>query len=93
VAAVGGRGITILAVGFLGLDAVLLGMAGWWTRRQDLLLVGGVLLLAAWGVLLLWRRQRRRLAEIAAAQAALKSAAGDLRVLIRNQRADNSPGT
>jgi hypothetical protein len=93
VAAVGGRAITIFAVGFLALDGVLLGMAGWWARRWELLLTGGGLLLAAWGVLLLWQRQRRRLADITAEQAALKSAAGELRVLLRHQRGDPTSGS
>lgn len=80
-----GRGLTILAVGFLALDAVLLGLIGWWTHRWGLLGIGGGLLAAAWGVLLLWRRQRRRLVEIAAARAALKNEISDLRGLIRPQ--------
>lgn len=87
----GGRGLTILAVGFLALDALLLGWSGWWTGRMELLLIGGVLLLAAAGVLLLWRRQRRRLTEIASEQAALKNEVSDLRALLRERSRDQLP--
>jgi LPXTG-motif cell wall-anchored protein len=81
-AVVPGRALTIIAVGFLALDGVLLGLAGWWTRQINLILAGVVLLLAAVGVLYLWKRQRKRLADITAARAALKAAAGELRGLI-----------
>lgn len=83
-----GRALTMLAVGFLALDAVLLGLTGWWTRRWGLVAIGGALLVAAWGVLALWRRQRDRLLEIAAARAALSSEARNLRALLREQGGD-----
>ncbi|HKV74440.1 MAG TPA: hypothetical protein VJN95_07970 [Gemmatimonadales bacterium] len=92
-AVVPGRTLTIIAVGFLALDGVLLGLAGWWNRRLELALAGGVLLLAALGVLLLWKRQRQRLADITAARAALKEAAGELRGLIRREGPGGSAGS
>jgi uncharacterized membrane protein YqjE len=86
-----GRGLTILAIGFLTLDGVLLDLVGWWTRRWGLVALGGVLLLVAWGVALLWRRQRSRLEEIAAARAELKSEVVHLRALLRSPHSEGPP--
>lgn len=59
-----GQTITILAVGFLALDGVLLLMAGFWSGRVVLLVWGGVFGLAAAAVFLYWRRYLRQLREI-----------------------------
>jgi len=78
-----GRALTYLAVGFLLLDGVLLGLAGLWSHRPGLI-AGGVLCGAlAGGVLLLWRRQRRLLAEMADARRAVSAEARALRELLR----------
>lgn len=78
-----GRALTYLAVGFLLLDAVLLGLAGLWSRRPGL--IGGAALCGglALAVLLLWRRQRRLLAEMADAREAVQTEARALRDLLR----------
>ncbi len=89
----GGRGLTILAVGFLALDAALLALAGLKTNRWPLLLTAAVFLLMAWRVTVLWRRQRTRLEEIARARAALKDEVRNLRSLLQGQDHPDSPTT
>lgn len=91
-AARGGRGLTIFAVTFLGLDAVLIGYAGLRLHRPGLLVAAAVLLVAAGGVVLLWRRQRARLAEIGAARAALKDEVSDIRSLVQSARSTRHQG-
>ncbi len=59
-----GRLVTILAVGFLGLDGVLLVMAGLWSGRVGLLLWGIGFGLGAVAVLFYWRRYIRGLQEL-----------------------------
>jgi hypothetical protein len=61
----------VVAVGFLLLDAALLGAAGVWTARPGLIGSGAAFVLAAGGVILLRRRHVRSLAEIARARALL----------------------
>jgi hypothetical protein len=65
--------LTIIAVGVLSLDGVLLLAAGLWAHRPILLAPGAVLLALALGVHLFWRRQLRMLAEIAQARAEVRA--------------------
>lgn len=64
--------MTLLAVGFLLADAMLLGAAGFRAGRPLLVVWGAVFLAAAGAVLLLWRRYLRRLDEIARDRARLR---------------------
>lgn len=64
--------VTVLAVGFLLLDAALLGAAGLWDHRPVLLVGAGACLALAGAVLVLRRRYARTLREIAAARARLR---------------------
>jgi hypothetical protein len=82
----GGRALTIIAVGFLLLDALLLAYAGLKTSRLILVGTAAVLGLVAWGVLLLWKRQRARLDEIGQARQALRNEARDLRTLLSQRK-------
>lgn len=74
----------MIAVGFLVLDGLLLGLSGLWTRRPGRIAAGGLLLAGAALVLRFWRRHRRRLAEIAGERQALRDAARSLRDLTRS---------
>ena len=78
--------LTLLAAGFLALDAVLLVLAGVWSSRP---------ILAAWGVLLgagaVWvvvlrRRYLARLEELARARESLKRELGELARAVRDMR-------
>ncbi|HEX9727796.1 MAG TPA: hypothetical protein VGA37_04775 [Gemmatimonadales bacterium] len=67
-----GRTVTVLAVGFLGLDAVLLALAGLWSDRPILLVWASAFGAAAVGVFGLWRRYLMHLSELDQARAALR---------------------
>jgi hypothetical protein len=75
-------------VGFLLLDAVLLGVVAVWDGRPGLLAWSGGFLLLAVGVVLLRRRYRRRLDEIARARALLRQ---ELRGVIPRPGSGASP--
>ncbi len=78
------RPLTVLAVGFLLIDAILLLLAGVWSDRRALLALSAVFFLAAIGVVFYYRAHRRRLAEIAEARRDLKAEAEALRELIND---------
>jgi hypothetical protein len=78
--------LTLLAAGFLLLDAVLLAVAGWWADRLFLLIVGAAFAAGAAGVVGLRRRYLTRLDEIARARDALKRAAAALARSVRGER-------
>jgi hypothetical protein len=78
-----GRILTVIAVGFLVLDGVLLVLSGLWARHPGRVVAGAALIGAAWLVLLFWRHHRRRLAEIAGEREALRDQARSLRDLTR----------
>lgn len=80
-----GRIMTIVAVGFLELDGVLLGVAGLWRGEWGLLVAGAVLAVAGGLVLLYWCRHRKRLDEIAAARREVRGEALALRDLIHRR--------
>jgi hypothetical protein len=81
-----GRVLTIIAVGVLSLDGVLLLLAGLWSHRPILLALGAVMLLLAIGVHLLWRRQVRVLDEIDQARAEVRAEVQAIQGLIREER-------
>jgi hypothetical protein len=81
--AVPGRTAAIIAIGFLSLDAVLLGIGGVASGRRWLLAGAGICLMLAGAVVLLWRRYRRALADIAAERRAMRDEAQSLRDLLR----------
>jgi hypothetical protein len=69
------RAVTIFAVGFLLLDAVLFALAERW-------IWAAVCAMAAAIVLIAWRRYRRAMAELAAARLDMKREAESLRDLL-----------
>ena len=77
-----GRLVTILAVGSLALDGLLLALAGFQTGRVSLVGGGASLLAAAGVVIIAWRRHLRRLDEIAGAKRSLRAEAEALRELL-----------
>ena len=79
-----GRALTVLAAGFLGLDAVLLLMAGAWTGRRALSLWGVVFAAGTVGVVVLWRRYLRHLLDLDEARAARAALAGEVERLRRS---------
>jgi hypothetical protein len=79
------RPLTLLAFGFLLIDAVLLTLAGLWSQRGALLVLGAVFGLAAVGVLVYWRAHQKRLAEIDEARRKLKAEAEALRDLVKDK--------
>jgi hypothetical protein len=83
------RTLTTLAVGFLALDAVLLGYLGLALKR--LVLVGAAVVCAASAaaVVLAWRRYQRILAEVVRARRAMKDEADSLRALLQSQNLRN----
>jgi hypothetical protein len=77
-----GRIGTLLAVGFLLLDGVLLLVAALWGRSPGRAVGGVACLLLAGLVLILWRRHRRAVAELAEARRALREEVRALRGLL-----------
>ncbi|HEY7682959.1 MAG TPA: hypothetical protein VH879_09975 [Gemmatimonadales bacterium] len=82
-APVRGRTLTLLAVGFLTLDGVLLLLAALWGRTLAPALGGGACLGVAAVVWYFWRRHQRALADVAEARRALQAEARALRDLLR----------
>jgi hypothetical protein len=78
--------LTIIAVGVLSLDGVLLLVAGLWSHHPILLALGAVLLGLTVGVYLLWRRQVRLLEEIAQARAEMRAEVQKLQGMLREKR-------
>ena len=81
-----GRVLTIVAVGVLSLDGVLLLLAGLWSHRSILLALGAVMLVSAGGVYLLWRRQLKVLEEIAQAKAEMRAEVQAMQGILREKR-------
>ena len=79
------RPLTLLAFGFLAIDAVLLMLAGLWSDRVVLVILGVVFAVAALGVLLYWRAHKKQIEEIAKARDDLKAEAEALRELIKKK--------
>jgi hypothetical protein len=83
------RTLTTLAVGFLALDAILLGYLGLALKRVVLLGGAGACAAGAAAVVLAWRRHRRILAEVARARRAMKDEADGLRALLQSHNLHN----
>lgn len=75
--------MTVVAVGCLLLDGVLLALAGYWGRRLGLALGGAICLLLALGMVWLARRHRRAVEEVRRARRELADEARALRDLVR----------
>jgi hypothetical protein len=83
------RALTTAAVGFLSLDAVLLGYGGFESGRPLLAAGGGVCAVGAVLVVIGWRRYRRTLAELDAASRELSEDAKAIRELLRSRHLNN----
>jgi beta-lactamase regulating signal transducer with metallopeptidase domain len=83
------RALTTFAVGFLLLDAVLLGYGGLALRRPPLVLWGGVCLVAALLVVLWWRRYRRVLTDLERARREMRAEVESIRQLLHGKNLHN----
>lgn len=80
---------TTLAVGFLGLDAVLLAYAGIAWHRPLLVAAGGVCVFGAVLAIGGWRRYRRTLAELEAARHDIREEVASIRELLQGHHLNN----
>ena len=76
----------VAAIGFLLLDAVLLGLAGIWMNRPILIFWGVLFAGGAACMPLVWRRYLAELGELDAARRAMRKDVADLRGTLRNGR-------
>ena len=83
------RALTTFAVGFLLLDAVLLGYGGLALRRPLLVLWGGVCLVAAILVVLWWRRYRRVWTDLERARREMRAEVESIRQLLHGKNVHN----
>ena len=83
------RTLTTAAVGFLSLDALLLGYGGLVWGRPALTLAGGVCVVGVVLVLLGWRRYRRTLAELEQVRREMKREVDSLRELLQSHHLNN----
>lgn len=83
------RALTIFAVGFLALDALLLLYAGLALGRPALTVGGVVCALAAVLVVLGWRRYRRVLTELEAARRDMKAEMESIKELLHGKHLHN----
>jgi len=87
------RTLTTFTVGFLLLDALLLGYSGLVLHRVTLVMWGGVCLLVSVLVVLGWRRYRRRyrslMAELEQARRDIEAEAEAIRQLLRGKHLQN----
>lgn len=84
----GQRAVTLFAVGFLSLDAVLFFSAAAFTGQTRFLAAGGGCALLAVVVVLLWRRYRRTLAELDQARREMRAEIQSIRDLLHTHRSD-----
>ncbi len=82
------RALWTFAVGFLALDAILLGLAAWWGNRPVLFLWATVFALGAGLAAISWRLYRRRIDEVQWAKWALRREVEDLRETLRSVSQD-----
>lgn len=80
---------TTLAVGFLSLDALLLGYAGFAWRRPLLLVAGAACALGVVVVVAAWRRYRRTLAELEDARRDMRQEVASIRELLQGHHLNN----
>jgi hypothetical protein len=83
------RALTTTAVGFLALDALLLGYAGLTWHRPALVAGGAVCAIAMGLVLAAWRRYRRTLAELDVAQREMRQEIESIRELLQRRHLNN----
>jgi protein-S-isoprenylcysteine O-methyltransferase Ste14 len=83
------RALTTFAVGFLLLDAVLLGYGGLALRRPVLVVWGGVCLVAALLVVLWWRRYRRVWTDLERARREMRAEVESIRQLLDGKNVHN----
>ena len=82
------RALVVAAVGFLGLDAVLLVLAGAWLNRAVLVFWGVVLALLAAAPVVLWRRYVRQMDDVRAARRAMAHEVRHLQRTLREAPAE-----
>jgi len=83
------RTLTTFTVGFLALDALLLGYLGVVLLRPLVLASGGVCAVAAVLVVVGWRRYRRALVELDGAQQAMRAELESIRDLLKEHHLHN----
>jgi beta-lactamase regulating signal transducer with metallopeptidase domain len=83
------RTLTTFTVGFLLLDALLLGYSGVALHRMMLVVWAGVFLVSAGLVVLGWRRYRRVMAELERARHEMRAEAESIRQLLRRKHLQN----
>lgn len=76
----------VAAIGFLLLDAVLLGLAGFWMDRPMLIFWGIVFAVGAGFMPLVWRRYLEQLVQLDDARRAMREEVDELRGTLRNGR-------
>jgi hypothetical protein len=82
------RALVVAAVGLLGLDAVLLVLAGVWLERAGLIAWGVALGLLAVLPIVLWRRYVRQMDEVRGARHAVAQDLRHLQHTLRETRTD-----
>ena len=80
------RTLTTVAVGFLLLDAVLLGYSGLALGRRWLVVWGVVCFIAAVLVVLGWRRYRRALSDLERARREMRAEVESIRQLLHSKK-------
>lgn len=83
------RALTTFAVGFLVLDALLLGYSGLALGRTLLVVWGGVCLVGATLVIVGWRRYRRAMAELERARKEMRAEVESIRDLLHSRHLHN----
>jgi len=83
------RALTTAAVGFLALDALLLGYAGIAWHRPALVAGGAVCAVGVVLVIVAWRRYRRTLAELDDAQRDMRQEIESIRALLHRRHLNN----
>lgn len=84
-----GRPLVTFAVGFLLLDATLLGWVGLELKRPGLLWGGIVCAAAAGAVVVVWRRYRQTLQELDERRREMNADAESIRQLLRDRHLHN----
>ncbi len=83
------RAFATLAIGFLALDAVLLGYAGVALERWGLIASGAACAAGVPVVVVLWRRHRRNVAELEAARREMRAEVESIRDLLHGKHLHN----
>jgi len=83
------RTLTTFTVGFLLLDALLLGYSGFALGRRWLVFWGAVCLVAAVLVVVGWRRYRRVMSDLERARREMRAEVESIRQLLHGKHLDN----